>query len=189
MLLGLLLPLCLFTLGLLAADNPNPQTTNDPSHYVHSGETRFSCMTQRRSGVSKLVAPDRTHCAHALDQILKADKADAPMLISHTEGFLVPHKWSEGSCEIYIDTASDKPVTLPLTAVVRVGLVLMQECIDKGPGLGGAAALGSQDDSGAVLQLVVFGLNKSLFDVNISPAAQMAAAEGRSFGSVRPRRV
>jgi len=183
MLLGLLLPLCIFTLGLLAADRANP---------VISNERPFHCIPAPRVGGLYLFPPDRSHCAYALDQIIKADKADAPMLISRTKGFLVPHRWAAGSCIIYINTSEasvDKPVTLALTAVVRIALVIMEECIDKGPGLGGTSALGSWDDSGGVLDLAVVGRDKSLVDVSIPPWAQMAAATDRSLGSGRPRRA
>lgn len=192
MLLGLLVPLCFFTLGLLAADTANPQTTHYPLPPFITRERPFHCIQGPRVGGHRIFAPDRPHCAHALEQIINADKASAPMLISRTEGFLVPHKWAVGSCVIYINTSEafpDKPVTLPLAAVVRVALVIMADCIDKGPGLGGKAALGSWDDSGGVIDLIVFGRDMSLVDLSISPWAQMAAAADRTLGSMRPRRA
>ena len=165
--LSLLVPLCLFTPGRLAADDAAAQDAaaqaaamNRAHPVVVLHDQPYKCLEGPRVGGHELAFPERPHCAYALDQILKADKADAPMLIGRTSGFIVPHNWSAGTCGIYINTADgtpSKPVTLSLSTVVRIVLLMMERCIDQGPGYGGAAALGSWDDSGGLLDVVVLG--------------------------------
>lgn len=194
MLLGLLALLCFFTSALLAADITETIIPNTiPLGPLITHAKPYHCLDRSSARAAILRHPDTTDCALALDQILNADKAAAPMLISRTQGFTVPHTWSAGNCAIYVDTSSgvaDKPVTLPLTIVVRIALVIMSHCIGDGPGLGGTSFLGSWDDSGGVLDVIVFGRDSTLPDVSrTQSAAQMAAAINRSVGTARVRRA
>lgn len=180
MLLALLAQLCLLSPGLLAATTPKPHSSvTDPLRIIAPNDLPYHCLQQSPTIGHIFQRPDKSDCAHALDQILKADKAEAPMLISHTEGFLVPHRWEYGTCAIYIDTddaVAHKPVMLALSGVIRIGLIIMDHCIDEGPGLGGTALLGSWDDSGGVLNVVVVGKHDPIVDM--PPIIQVAQAMG-----------
>jgi len=192
MLLGLLAPLCFFTSSLLAANTVNLQTNPIPLGPLITAEKPYRCIERPQAGEPIRFYPDSTHCAHALDQIVKGDKASAPMLISRTEGYKVPHYWWVGSCLIYINTSDlvpTKPVTLPLLVVVRMALEIMNNCITQGPGLGGVSFLGSWDGSGGVLDLVVVGRDMSQSDMGTPPSDRVAAAIARSFGSGRIRQA
>lgn len=183
MLLGLLAPLCFFTSSLLAANTANLQTNPIPLGPLVTAEKPYRCIQTPQAGEATRFHPDSSHCAHALDQILKGDKASAPMLISRTEGYIVPHYWLVESCLIYINTSDDaptKPVTLPLLVVVQVALEIMDHCITNGPGLGGVSFLGSWDGSGGVLDLVIVGRDMSHSDMSTPPSDRVAAAIARS---------
>lgn len=189
MLLGLLAPLCFFTSSLLAANTANPQTNAIPLGPQVTAEQPYRCIQRPQAGDPTRFHPDSSHCARALDQIMKGDKASAPMLISRTEGYKVPHYWWVGSCLIYINTSDNvptKPVTLPLLVVVQMALEIMDHCIKHGPGLGGVSFLGSWDGSGGVLDLVVVGRDMSQSDMGTPPSDRVAAAIARSgVGSIR----
>ena len=162
MLFGLLALLCLNAPRLFATTTPNVPAvaTGHPIIPGVSYDKSFNCLKGPKAGDIVLEHPDHRHCTTALQQIMGGDKAHAPMLISRTKGFVVPHKWAAGSCAIYINTADelhDTPVTMPLAAVAKIALAIIEDCVVRGPGLGGTSLLGSWDDSGGELDVVIIG--------------------------------
>ncbi|MCJ1361584.1 hypothetical protein MMC16_000684 [Acarospora aff. strigata] len=185
MLLRPLVLISLFASPLLAMENrpasPAGPSTNRPSTPPHNNhpflsfDKSYDCLKKPIVGEHTLLKPDAFFCALALQQILKADKAEAPMLISRTDGFKVPHSWVAGNCNIFINTAGefpDRSVTMPLFAVVQQVRVIMQNCINNTPGLGGTSVIESWDDSGGLLDVVVIG--KDMPKYEMSPSIRMA---------------
>jgi len=150
----LLALLYLLACPLLAESKPTNPT--NPSTPPAPPRRNYDCLEY-----SSMVSVNQVDCATALQQILNADKAHAPMLISRTFGFTVPHTWKAGSCAVSIDTSDDRSVTLRLTGVVEAALHIMSHCLDDPPdgttGLGGSATVGSQSDSGGALEIYING--------------------------------
>ncbi|MCJ1362081.1 hypothetical protein MMC16_001183 [Acarospora aff. strigata] len=127
------------------------------------GNKEYDCFTQRLASrpLHKAIAVD---CQVALSHISMSDKAEAPMMISRHEGFIVPHIWNFGTCSIMIDTndrVPDMKVTLPLAVVVKAAQFVMDKCVADPPrletGFGGFTEIESPDGSGGRLDVVVVG--------------------------------
>lgn len=152
--------------------NPTLGTRQDPIEQ----RSNYQCFKDLED-VDHLVETYNADCAMILDSILKTDKSRAPMLISHTHGFIVPHQWVSGSCVIYIDVALSKPdglVTLSMKGVVETALHIMRYCVNAPPtgsGLGGRSMVKSMGDSGAILDVMVIGRATPYVDPGPYPPA------------------
>lgn len=103
-------------------------------------------------------------CESALKQIETSDKAGAPMLISRTAGYIVPHPLNVGTCGILLDIndrTADKTVTVPMMVIVRAIRFILAMCVSDPPppglALGGFTEIHSPDESGGILDVVVVG--------------------------------
>ena len=102
-----------------------------------------------------LYAPDGVDCINAATQLIKGDKADAPMQFSRdTElGFSVPHSWKNGTCVILIDLDNPRSeTTFPLSAIGMAALGIMIHCVDNAVhALGGRSFAGPQNSMKVLL--------------------------------------